>query len=278
VRRVFRLVEDNMHYSGLARLFCRESTETAKPWELRRDQVRLGQLQAAILKKSVRRDEAQRSLLEVEEALKTAAPEVQKAVRDAITRFRNHAFQLTTEIKTLEDEKNVLEKKTADQTAYIYVSELLDYIRSGRYAVSPRAIANALAGLPTMGWRQSHLRCSRMPYGEPRLQYQVLQAIVKIWKRRQGESVEYLVAFFKEQLTRLPKKLGYTRDFLLENWHDMKLAIEECAKKYGADGETPYALAFTFMKIATKQKTTLERLLAQQEKLNVQHAAKDFRL
>ena len=118
-----------------------------------------------------------------------------------------------------------------------------------------------------MGWRQSHLRCSRMPHQYSRLHYQVLNAISKLWKRRPGDLKESLLEFFRVQLPKLPKKLGYTRDFLLENWRDLRLAIEECLSVEHDPGEIPYALTSIFMRNTRTQKNSVERIFAEQEKL-----------
>jgi hypothetical protein len=149
----------------------------------------------------------------------------------------------------------------------VYASELLDFLQSGRYALNPQSVANALAGLPRMRWRQSHLRCSPMPLNQPRLHYQVLEVIRKMWNRRRGESKESLIEFFETQLPKLPKKLGYTRDFLLNNWRDLKFAIQECLNSKHEDGEAPYILTSVFMRNTRNQKNPLERMLTEQEKL-----------
>jgi len=119
-----------------------------------------------------------------------------------------------------------------------------------------------------MRWRQSHLRCSKMPPQEPRFHYRVLNVILKLWKRRPAGSKESLIEFVKSQLPKLPKKLGYARDFLLQNWHDLKSAIEVCLTTEQNEGEAPYILTSIFLKAAMSQKNPLEKMLADQEKLS----------
>jgi hypothetical protein len=107
-----------------------------------------------------------------------------------------------------------------------------------------------------------------MPHQEPRLHYQVLNVILKLWKRRPVDSKESLIEFFRKGLPKLPKKLGYTRDFVLLDWRDLRLAIEECLGKQYQEGETPYVLTSVFMRNTRSQKNSLERVLAEQEKLD----------
>ena len=267
VRKAFQPVKEKPHNSGLANAFYRETVETATPAEVYRDRVRLGELQGEILRVEAKLTEIERHKLEIDAVLKTAGPEYVDTVREEIARRQEALAQLQSDINRLTSEERGLDKKSMDQEAYVYASELLDFLQSGRYALNPQSVANALAGLPRMRWRQSHLRCSPMPLNQPRLHYQVLEVVRKMWKRRRGESKGSLVEFFKTQLPKLPKKLGYTRDFLLDNWRDLKCAIEECLNSKHEDAEAPYILTSVFMRNTRNQKNPLEKMLAEQEKL-----------
>jgi len=269
VRKAFQPVKEKPYNSGLANAFYRETVETATPAEVYRNRVRLGELQGEILRVQAKLTEIERSKREIDAVLKTAGPEYVDTVREEITRRQEALAQLQSDINRLTTEERGLDKKSMDQEAYVYASELLDFLQSGRYALNPQSVANALAGLPRMHWRQSHLRCSPMSLQQhPRPHYQVLKILLKLWSRRQGESKESLIEFFKTQLPKLPKKLD-TRDFLLENWRDLKLAIQECLSKEHENGEAPYVLTSIFMRNTRSQKSTLERMLAEQEKLKV---------
>ena len=267
VRKAFQPVKEKPHNPGLANPFYRETVETATPAEVQRNRVRVGDLQAQIVNKRPKLDEIERSKRDLDAALKTAGTEYVDTVREEITRQQEALIQIQTDINRLTTEERDLDKKSSDQEAYVYASELLDFLQSGRYALNPQSVANALAGLPRMRWRQSHLRCSRMELNQPRLHYQVLGVVRKMWKQRPGESKESLIEFFKAQLPKLPKKLGYTRDFLLENWRDLKLAIEECLNSNHEDGEAPYVLTSILMRNNRSQKSSLDLVLAKQEKL-----------
>lgn len=267
VRRAFQPVKEKPHNSGLANAFYRATVETATPAEVHRSRVRLGELQGEILRVQAKLTEIERSMSDTDAALKIAGPEHTDTIQREVMRREQALNQFRTDINRLTAEKSRLDKKSRDQEAYVYASELLDFLHSGRYAVNPKSVANALAGLPAMRWRQSHLRCSRMPPQEERLHYRVLRVILKLWKRHLGESKDSLVQFFEGQLPKLPKGLGYTRDFLLESWRDLRLAIEECLNRELEDGEAPYVLTSIFMRNTGSQKNSLERVLAKQEQL-----------
>jgi hypothetical protein len=269
VRKAFQPVKEKPHNSGLAKAFYRDTVETATPAEVHRNRVRVGTLQAEIHHVRAKLTEIERSVWEIEGALRIAAPEHTNTIQEGITQRQQVLVQVQGDVNRLTMEENGLDKKSLDQEAYVYASELLDFLQSGRYAVNPQSVASALAGLPTMRWRQSHLRCSRMPLQQPRLQFEILEVILKLWKWRKGESKESLIEFFRAQLPKLPRKLGYSRDFLLENWRDLRLAIEECLNSKHEDGEAPYVLTSIFMRNTGNQKSPLERMLAEQEKLNI---------
>jgi hypothetical protein len=267
VRKAFQPVKEKPHNPGLANAFYRETAETATPAEVQRNRVRVGDLQAQIHHKRAKLDEIERSKREIDAVLNTAEPEYVDTVREEMTRRQEDLVQLQTDINRLTTEERALDKRSMDQEAYVYASELLDFLKSGRYALNPQSVANALAGLPRMRWRQSHLRCSRMPLNQPRLHYQVLEVIRRVWKRRRGQLKKTLIECFQAQLPKLPRKLGYTRDFLLENWRDLRLAIEECLSREHEEGEVAYVLTSIFMRNTRNQKNPLERMLAEKEKL-----------
>lgn len=270
LRKALLHLRDKPHNSGLASAFYCESSEIATPADIRRNRIRRGELQGEIIHVRVRLDEIQRSIWEIDAALKSATgSEYTATIEKEIVKRRQAFAQLETDVNQLTADERNLGKKCSDQEAYVYASELLDYIRTpDRYAVKPLNVANALAGLPTMRWRQSHFRCSKMPPQEARLHYRVLNVILKLWKRRPEGPKNFLIEFFKSQLPKLPKKLGYTRDFLLQNWHDLKSAIEVCVTTEHNDAEAPYILTSIFLKAAMGQKSPLEKMLADQEKLS----------
>ena len=269
VRKSFQPVKEKPHNSGLANPFYREAVKFAKPTGVRRNRMRVGKLHVEIHHSRAKLTDIQRSIWDAEEALKIAAPEERNPVQEEITRRHHCLHQVETDINRLRIACDALDKESLDEEAYVYAHELLDFLQSGRYALNPQSVANALAGLPTMRWRQSYLRCSPIRLQQPRLDYQILRMILKLWKRHHDESKESLIEFFRGQLPKLPRKLGYARDFLLENWRDLKLAIEECLDRKHEGGEAPYTLTSIFMRNTRKQKSPLERVLAEQEKLKL---------
>jgi hypothetical protein len=267
IRKAFNPVKEKPHNPGLAAAFYRESSESANPSEIRKNNVQLGKLEAEIHQTGAKRDECQRSCQEVESALKEASPVETCTIRDEGTRRLQRLRQLEVDLRKCQTERDTLDIKVRDQEAYVSRTELLNYLHSGRYAVNPQNLANALAGVPRMRWRQSFTRCSTMPFNRPRLEYAVFEAISEVWSRRSEDFEEVPVEFFRAGLLRLSKKIGYTRQFLCERWHDLKLAIEECWKSKQAPAFIPFVLTSIFMRNTTRQKNPVERILADRDKL-----------
>jgi hypothetical protein len=62
----------------------------------------------------------------------------------------------------LHHERQQIEQTLKDGYTYFARAEVARFCKSARYRLSPLSTANALAGLPFIGWRQSVKRCSRM--------------------------------------------------------------------------------------------------------------------
>jgi len=266
-RKAFEPVKRNPHNSGLPAAFYHERSETAKASDIRKNREHLGKLHAQIHHTQAKYDEFERSCREAEAALKMASTGDADAIKEEATSRLQRLHQLGDDLKKLLSESEALDKKLRDQEAYVSRSELLDFLLCRAYAVNPRNLANALAGLPLMRWRQSFSRCCSMSFDEARLHYRVFEVISNIWGRQSEEFEDPPVKRFRAQLLKLPKKLGYTRQFLCDNWSDLRLAIEECWKSKQPPASIPFVLTSIFMRNATRQKNPAERILAEREKL-----------
>ena len=114
---------------------------------------------------------------------------------------------------------------------------------------------------------RSFTRCAGMPFNQPRSDYAVFETISEVWCRRTEEFEDAPVEFFQAGVLRLSKKLGYTRQFLRERWHDLKLAIVECWNSKQAPASIPFVLTSIFMRNATRQKDAAEQILAERDRL-----------
>jgi hypothetical protein len=270
IQKIFEPVKLKPHNPGLAaHLYC-ESSEIANAAEVRRNRIRYGDLNVEIYQLQPKRDDQERACREVESALQMADPGDRETIQEEGSRRRKRLLELDADLKKLKDEFDALSKKLRDQEAYVSRVELLDFLQSRRYAVTPRNLANALVGLPTMKWRQSFVRCASMPFGsDPSYEYQIVETISEIWNRRPVDFKEAPLEYFRAKFLALPKTLGYTRRVIWENWSDMKRALQECWKEDTNPGSFPFVLSAAFLPLATRQKNPAERILAERDKLGV---------
>ena len=267
VRKALEPLKRMPHNSGLAESFYRQTVEPARPTAVLKTQKQICELDAEIIKVQAKREQCFRSCLDADAAMKMAGPDDAAAVQEeALNRFQR-LLQAANDLKNLETKREALHKQWLDQKAYVFQSELLDFLLSRRYAVNPHNIADALAGLPGMKWRQSFARCSGMEFNQPAQEYEVLELIAEICGRLSKEVKEPL-EFFRFELLKRSKKPDYTRKFLREHWRDVRLAIEECWKDWNDDPDAfPFLLTSAIMQNARRQKDAKEQLLTEREKL-----------
>jgi hypothetical protein len=269
VRKAMEPVRGMPHNSGWAAPFYRETLESAKPSTVLKIQKQVGDLDAEIIKDRAKREEGFRSCLNADAAMRMAGPNDKDIIQEEALKRLQIMLQLADDFKKLEMKREALRQKWLAQEAYIFQSELLDFLHSrGRYAVNPRNIADALAGLPGMKWRQSFARCADMPFNTPLQEYQVLEVISEISTRLPEEIKELPLDSFRAALLKRSRRPDYTRQFLRDRWRDLRLAIEECWNLRADDAEAfPFLLSSTFMRNATRQKDAKEQLLSDREKL-----------
>jgi hypothetical protein len=256
------------HNPGIAAPFFRESFEEAVPAEIRETRSRSDKLGALINSSEAKFQQQQRSCTEANGALAFAKTENLAEIQEEIVTRSAALLDLESKHKTLLAKRDSLYTKSQGQEAFIYRSELLDFLRSGRYAVSPRNIANAVAGLPVMKWRQSFYRCSGMPIDlEECREYCVYKIFATICHRQPVNLKGAPIAFFQTEIPRLPKKYGHARQFLLDNWYDLRAAIEECWETKRIRASIPFVLASIFILNVMQPKNPAERIIADRNKL-----------
>ncbi|MGH9684409.1 MAG: hypothetical protein ACRD4S_12465 [Candidatus Acidiferrales bacterium] len=252
-----------------AEVFLRGSLQPPVSMQnLRRDRTKSSELRLEIQKMQSTRQELQVSLTEAESALKQASEKDRSRIQMEVTRRAELLHQHDRVFETKQSECIVLEQTVPDGETYSYCFELLDFLRSGRRALTPLNFANALAGLPDMRWRQSDARCSKMPAeGYARHPYAVFQIIEHIYRRSSKEFSPAPVDSFRAELLKLSKKNGHQCDFLCEKWRDLKLAIEKSWQPKGDNELMPYAITSAFLNNVSRPKGAVESVLDAHERL-----------
>ena len=137
-------------------------------------------------------------------------------------------------------------KNELDQSeASIARGEVLRFCRSKRYELNPVNLANAVAGLPFMGWRQSMRRCTahslRRSVGTD---YQIFKAIRYMTKGAKRSSEAALVDSFRDAVPRLRAEYRTPREALAREW----LFLERALRRAFASRPHPKALPFEITK------------------------------
>ena len=65
----------------------------------------------------------------------------------------------------MNNESESLRAKLKNLEACYAEIEVFKLIQSRNYRLTPQTFANAMAGLPYIGWRQSLKRCAKIPLG-----------------------------------------------------------------------------------------------------------------
>jgi hypothetical protein len=178
-----------------------------------------------------------------------------------------------------------MEQKLANQQAYFAQTQLLKFKRRG-YAHNPLVLANAMAGLPSIGCRRSSTLCSKWKsHLWPSLRYQIFELIERTWKRRDRGSTAAIVNQVRSSILQLPRtiransatKLGGAkkstehdnpvRFFFCKEWRYLRLAIEQVGKRRIHPRTVPYIITARFFAKRGRRRDSHEQLLAEVEEI-----------
>jgi len=172
----------------------------------------------------------------------------------------SHAYR---KFSQLQNRLMRLQKALRQREASVAQSQLLDFIRSDRYASTPQNFANAMAGLPANHWRQSMARCGRFKGGASQgLTYTQFLLVAKALKHPLT-NVEEAVEAMKARLLKAKSQDVKTLNTLAENWYFLRRAIETAFQgKHPSKEELPYRIFAEYQRrIASR--APMDRLLAE---------------
>ncbi len=176
---------------------------------------------------------------------------------------------LQSRLKRMNSERESLRAELKNLGSCYAETEVFKLIQSRNYRLTPKTFANAMAGLPYIGWRQSLKRCAKIPLRlKPSGLYCVFDAVRYILNR-----VPYPLAkndpleLFEKGISTLPKRDNYefAQKYLLENWLHLKKALTNTWYSRIGRNELPYRITAAFEESIRHPPTVLERLLAEKE-------------
>jgi len=270
VRRVFDLLKGSDTHA-FSKPFPQQTTQQVTGKQIRANRLFNSTVHRNIEEKRSRVAGLRRAFAEVERALEEPGHQDDEILRTEARQIEGRLLPLEDDLKRAERELPQFDQQKRDQDAFWFCSQLLDFLKGKRRnAVTPLNLANALAGLPQMGWRESDVRCSKFRRSSPcvSLSYLVVQLVSRMLRRRPKVSQDPPIEFFRAQILKLPKKDVGIREVLRRAWRDFRLAIEECWKESKSEEFMPFAITSTFLRNHTRSKTLAERILAEREMLS----------
>ena len=162
-----------------------------------------------------------------------------------------------------------VEKLLADGETYFGQREVVDFCRSRRYMLNPLNSANALAGLPRVGWRRSIAMCQKdAPKGANGGSIQVFNSILRIVRScvRRSQLVKHAEHWLKHAPVVVSESYGVSA--LRDDWFYLRWSIKSTLEANVRSRDLQFAIAQEYWK-RKENASPVERLLAEDERIIV---------
>jgi hypothetical protein len=267
IRVLSPLAESRSWVAEVVEVFCRPSSEPASATILHRlrSQRRGLAEPGRIADASKRRAEEQ--LHQVNWALTQAHGRSRRIVKRARKQQRKEAWKIEKQYRNVVDAERRLEARLSTLEASFARQELVRFIRSKRYELTPLNLANAAAGLPGVGWRQSMRRNASAPsVAANGLEYQIFKAIRYLAKIADRRTENGLVEGFRESIPLLPSRYRLARVELAEKWLYLERALRQSYRVKSHVKALPFEITKRFFK-QSHSPSQVDMVLAQQAKI-----------
>ena len=203
---------------------------------------------------------------------------VQAAVQHADTKRQKKELLAISEQRKLEHanaQKNyeevqkqdrLLRAKYDEENASFAQNELLHFIQSDRYSFTPIKLANAMAGLPEMGWRQSAKLCAphKQRTDPGPIYWLFLQVDRAISKSKMAnlpllEGLQFALESYKN-------KEDYRLLEAKRNWYHLRRSIENVHERKNERGSLPFRIIAKYQAYAAS-KDAIEVFLEKEQQL-----------
>jgi hypothetical protein len=255
----------NQHYVAQTLLGASSGAATAK--QLNEKRRRLGHLNTALREASDWRDKCRGSLELAQRAINPELSVGERAVvEEQIAKRADRLSQAEAEYQAARDRQQKMEQLLKEGESHFARAEFVKFLRSNRYRLTPLNVANALAGLPYIGWRQSAKRCK--PHAAPGANggsMQIFNTIRRIVESctRKSELIKHAERWLKAQSG--TKSYGVTelrKDFYYLRW-SIKTVLEAGSVRRR---DLPFAIAREYWKRKTTP-SNVDLLFAEEEAL-----------
>jgi hypothetical protein len=193
----------------------------------------------------------------------TLRPDEKDTLQIRISKLDRQIREKEGEYVSLAEAEPQLRERFADASASFAQFQLVDFLRKHRNRLTPLRVANAIAGLPYVGWRQSAKRCTgcRCQYANG-LQYRTLKFILSTagsrpWQTDISKVIEKRV-YGKKSLD------PSVTSELKRNWPSLRSAIETVLATETKDelAPRPYRIASQYFR-RIKNPSQIDSIVAQ---------------
>jgi hypothetical protein len=260
------LEQDRLNHSYVARVLLRSSAAPATSNQLNERRRRGRELHEAYIEADKFRQECAAKLETAKRAMFQVRTEDDKAaVQEQLIKRSERLAKAETDLEAAkaryEDNQRLLEQGEA----YFARSEFVQFCRSERYRLTALNLANALAGLPEIGWRQSMLRCQKEPCtganGPAMQEFNAIERIV-----RSGTRKSELVKHAERWLRAHAKSKSYAISELRKNWYYLQKAIQTAVEARTWSRDLPSVITKEYWR-RKNSPTDVHRLFAEEEAL-----------
>jgi hypothetical protein len=254
------------HY--IAKCLLRPSAIPATPKWLTVKRRELGVLNEAARSTWDAREKCRQALEVAQRALSPDLSEAERTiVQDQISRRAQKFSEADAEHLAASDRQKKMQDLLSDGEASFARAEFVRFCQSNRYRLNPLNIANALAGLPYIGWRQSAKRCKNHPApgadGRSMQLFKTIDRIVRSCVRR-ADLVGHAERWLRAQKAK--KSLGISE--LQEKWYYLRWSIKTAleATPRVSTRDLPFAITREYWKRISRP-SNVDLLFEEEERI-----------
>jgi hypothetical protein len=254
------------HY--IAKCLLRPSSIPVTQKWLNARRFELGKLNSAVREVYEAREKCREALEKAERALSDQLSDSDKAaVLDQISRRGEKLSGAKAEYDSLEKQQRELQELVLDGEASFAREEFARFCGSNRYRFEPMNIANALAGLPYIGWRQSATRCKKHPstHGEGQ-SIQIFRTIERIVRScvRRSDLAGHAEKYLRDK--KIKKSLGVSE--LRKKWYYLRWSIKTVldADPRVSTRNLPFAITREYWR-RTSRPSNVDALFEEEERI-----------
>jgi hypothetical protein len=213
----------------------------------------------------------QREILEKLECINALLPQCPnnklRPMKRAQKRQRKEASISKQKWRELSRVKKELEDQLRELEAGFTRQEIFRFCKSRRYELNPLNLANAAAGLPFMGWRQSMRRCTKQRRTiADGLDYQIFKAVRFMATNASKSSANDFIVEFRESIPQLPSRYRAPKAELANQWLFLERAIRSAFRSKPHPRAFPFEITKCYFQ-QIRSRSQIDIILAQQAKL-----------